>query len=381
MADYIGTSGNDTYTVLNTDSSIYALSGNDKIYLTNLSGSFHDLYAGDGNDFMGFTSGAGTAFSQYFYGGFGTQVFSGNSENDNFFLADGTYLVTGGVFDYVTAASTGAIVPFSGSPTSGSDVIYGGSGRVAEYGFDGDDTLYAGSGNDNGTFTGFIDGFGTALAAVSLGLYGGDGNDLLVGGTGTDWLYGGNGDDTIYSGTGSSSILSGDAGNDLLWIQGGNATAYGGDGNDLIYTIGTNTTMYGGNGDDQMAASNTGSTMYGDAGNDIIFGGTAADTIYGGTGNDALAGYLGNDVLYGGLGNDYFNLTYDVHAGQYDNIGDWNVGGIQDYLYLNAGLQSVTTFIQQSGYVDVHVALGTSAYDVFVFGGFVANVQADTFFV
>ena len=383
MATTILTNASDTYTAIATDSVIYGLDGNDIIYVnsTDTQGSV-DVYGGEGGGYIGGSDNSYTS-NLFLYGGYAFTALTeaGSTSSDSFYGADGVaVLMTGSAFNWATLLSSGSVVVY-GAAASGNDTMYGGSAPVAEYGFDGNDTLYAGSGYSSGTYTGFFAGSTVTTHAVNLGLYGGDGTDTLFGGTGTDWLYGGNGDDTIYSGTGNASLLSGDAGNDLLWVQGGNANAFGGDGNDLVYSIGSSSTMYGGNGDDQMAASNSGSVMSGDAGNDILFGGTGADTLYGGTGNDAIAGYFGNDVLYGGTGTDYFNLTFDVKGGQYDNIGDWNVGGIQDYLYLNAGLQSVTTFIQQSGYVDVHVALGTAAYDVFVFGGTVANVQADTFFV
>ena len=60
----------------------------------------------------------------------------------------------------------------------------------------------------------------------------------------------------------------------------------GGDGDD---------TIFGGYGDDQL---------FGEAGNDTLDGGTGNDTLDGGDGNDTLIGGEGDDVLLGGAGDD-----------------------------------------------------------------------------
>jgi RTX calcium-binding nonapeptide repeat (4 copies) len=135
-----------------------------------------------------------------------------------------------------------------------------------------------------------------------------------------------------------------------------------------------------------MAAGNAAATLVGDADADIIFGGFGNDSIYGGTnaaGLDYIAGYYGIDSMYGGTGTDGFNLVYDVRAGEYDYINDWNVGGNQDQIYLNAAYSVATSWTQQSGYVDITVFLGNTSYHTYVIGSgvTVANVQSNTYFV
>ena len=136
---------------------------------------------------------------------------------------------------------------------------------------------------------------------------------------------------------------------------------------------------YGGLGNDQLASGNGIDVLYGDSGDDILFSGLGNDTMYGGTGNDAIGGYLGNDTLYGGAGTDYFNLTYDVRAGEYDVIQDWSL--VDDYLYLNAGLGAVTTYVNYVGGAYAFVDLGTSSYIVYANGATAADLAASTFFV
>ncbi len=87
-------------------------------------------------------------------------------------------------------------------------------GRVILYGLAGDDRLVAALG-------------------VSVEIYGGDGNDILIGNSANDLLYGENGDDLLSGGAGSDVLLGG-AGRDVL--IGGSQTdlIFGGAGDDLL---------------------------------------------------------------------------------------------------------------------------------------------------
>ena len=74
----------------------------------------------------------------------------------------------------------------------------------------------------------------TAVVAIPVTVYGGDGDDLIIGGEGDNFLYGGAGDDWFYSpgakvtGTGSSAVTTfGSAGD-------GNDLIVGGPGSDTI---------------------------------------------------------------------------------------------------------------------------------------------------
>lgn len=174
---------------------------------------------------------------------------------------------------------------------------------------------------------------------------------------------------------------------------------YGDSDNDRLYAVGGSAVLYGGLGNDLLACGSIGCEMRGGDGNDVVFGGIGADIIYGegyaeypavpGNGSDSLGGYFGIDLFYGGGGSDYFNLTFDTRAGEYDTIADWNNTGVgggsfaQDYLIFAAWLAGSTSFVQNSGYVDVIQTLGSATYHVFVWGDGVtaANVQANTFFI
>lgn len=111
-------------------------------------------------------------------------------------------------------------------------------------------------------------------------MYGFDGNDTLDGGAGNDRGYGGNGDDYLYDSSGNDT-LDGGAGNDILYLYGsaGSGTLIGGSGND---------------------------ELYGADGSDVLNGDDGNDYLQGGAGNDTLDGGSGNDTLFGGTGNDHY---------------------------------------------------------------------------
>jgi Ca2+-binding RTX toxin-like protein len=106
-----------------------------------------------------------------------------------------------------------------------------------------------------------------------------DGNDTIFAGTGNDLVAGGGGRDTIYGDTEDDTIYGG-SGNDQLG---------GGSGNDLIY---------GGTGNDSVVGNSGQDLLYGGAGQDILTGDTGNDWLTGGTGRDILNGGSGNDTYY-----------------------------------------------------------------------------------
>lgn len=98
----------------------------------------------------------------------------------------------------------------------------------------GNDTIYAGAGDDevwgdnNITVTNlWIDDVNAAGNDILFGmdgndtLYGGGGNDQLYGGADVDQLFGGDGDDILSAGTGWGDELTGGAGTDYFWIEEG----------------------------------------------------------------------------------------------------------------------------------------------------------------
>jgi Ca2+-binding RTX toxin-like protein len=264
--------GTDASEVINaTQNVVYALDGSDRVFSTQ---SSPDLYGGEGSDFI---ANSGTGDTEV-YGGQGSDAIHGGTVDDELYGEDGNDLIVGGEFNWNTANTTGAIIPFLGE-LSGNDRLYGGSGIDALYGFEGNDFLYGDDGNDFNTNI-IVPGniLGDDFAPVTAGLYGGAGNDYLNGGQGNDFLDGGTDNDRLYGDDGNDSLL-GSAGLDSL---------NGGQGNDLLD---------GGTEDDRLD---------GDEGNDSLIGAAGTDLLIGGGDNDSLDGGTGADQMLGGLGDDTF---------------------------------------------------------------------------
>jgi Ca2+-binding RTX toxin-like protein len=412
MATFIGTNGNNAVQAApnNANDVYYMLDGDD--YVNSQFAGLNYIEGGRGNDLLSLGDGAVAGQSGRVSGGDGRDFIVGGQLGDDLFGEDGNDIIAGGSINNFGA--TGGVEFVDNALASGNDVIDGGRGSDALYGLDGDDFIFGGDGSDSGTITFTTTGTGVT-PSVKGGLFGGVGNDFLDGGDGTDYLdggddndilYGGRGNDamyggvgidtmdggdgidTIYGGDGADKLIGGEAvdtfyggnGADFINADLGNDIAYGGTDADIIYSgLSNGITAYGGDGADQLASGNVVDTLYGDAGDDILFSGLGNDFMYGGSGNDAIGGYLGIDAMYGGAGTDYFNLTLDVRAGEYDGIGDWSL--TDDYLYLPAGLASVTTYTDYAGGAYAKVALGTSNYYVYVSGATAADLAVSTFFV
>lgn len=214
----------------------------------------------------------------------------------------------------------------TGAPTTGSNVLRGGSGDDALTGGSGDDNLTGGSGDD--VLSG---GDGDDVLSGDSGddvLSGGDGDDIVNGGSGNDALGGGDGDDDVNGQNGNDSMAGGD-GRDTLTGGDGDDTADGGDGTDTFdesvagtATL-TATKLVNGGKTDLLTQIEVG-FLKGGPGNDLInaaaFGGSVSlvgglgkDTLVGGAGADTLTGGQGNDVLKGGAGADTVIETGDAN--------------------------------------------------------------------
>ncbi len=288
MANFVGTSANDTLNGGVGNDTLTGLAGNDS------------LYGGNGND--------------YIDGGLGDDTLQAGNGLDTLIGGDGNDKLYSRTTDMAAGSDDGANDMDGGL---GNDSLYGGSGNDTLLGGEGNDSIQGDAGNDS------LDG-----GSGNDSLYGGDGNDTLLGGDGNDSLQGdagndnldgGAGSDTLYGGDGNDTLLGGD-GNDLLQGDAGNDNLDGGSGNDTLYGRDGNDTLLGGEGND---------TLQGDAGNDYLDGGLGDDTLQAGNGLDTLIGGDGNDKLY--------SRTTDMAAGSDDGANDMDGGLGNDSLYGGSG--------------------------------------------
>jgi Ca2+-binding RTX toxin-like protein len=183
---------------------VLALSGNDKIYLSD----YDDRMSGFG----------------------GNDVMFGSGGNDYLSGSDGNDVLLGG---------------------SGADYLHGGSGiDRAEY-----TDATAGVLADL-QYAGRNTGIAAGDTYVSIeNLYGSRFDDNLRGDAAANVLWGHNGNDRLY-GRGGNDILYGQGGNDILYGQGGNDRLIGNGGNDRLYGQGGNDRLYGGAGGDTFVFQN-----------------------------------------------------------------------------------------------------------------------------
>lgn len=195
--------------------------------------------------------------------------------------------------------------------TDGDDIIRGDArGETIIPGL-GNDTVWAGDGDDD--INGLIDIQSLMPDAASNAalsnepndncIYAGAGNDLVRTGGGADMIDGGTGDDRVFSGDGDDQILGGD-GADRIVSDAGNDSVFGGLGNDKIFGRDGNDTLNGELGDDRIFGDLGDDFITGGDGNDLLVGWYGDDVIDGGAGDDALIGQLGLDHLIGGDGAD-----------------------------------------------------------------------------
>lgn len=160
-------------------------------------------------------------------------------------------------------------------PTTGDDIIFGGSDGDIIDALAGHDTVFGQGGNDK--------------------LSGGAGNDRLNGGTGSNDLSGGAGFDTAYY---ALSIVS----MDVSLARGWGAPTGQGAGNIDWYSGIEN--IEGGAAGDFLTGNRGQNLLYGNGGNDILKGGGGSDALSGGEGDDELMGGTGLDIADGGAGDD-----------------------------------------------------------------------------
>jgi hypothetical protein len=188
---------------------------------------------------------------------------------------------------------------------------------------------------------------------MSVTIFGGDGDDLLIGGSNNDQIFGEGDNDDIIGNLGSDLLDGGDGSDGILGDmgtierelvagglatllttqngkleapinrpgairrkvtldnegEGGDDTLIGGEGDDYLH---------GGEGDDDLSGDGGIDALFGNDGNDMLAGGADDDHLYGGAGDDELDGNAGADIAYGGDGED--RLIADSSG---DRLIDW----------------------------------------------------------
>jgi len=336
MAQYNGTSGNDTLTggpgddVLDGGAGADAmagLGGND-VYMVDDAGDIVTEGAGQGTDRINSTIGLSLPADV----------------EDLWLVGSADIDGTGNGLDNVMWGNGGHNVLAGGA---GNDTLDGGAGADSLSGGAGDDTLWV---DDPGDLVIELAGEGTdtiksALASFTLPSQ--VENLLLLPGTAA--ISGiGNGLDNLLTGNAADNTLGGGDGNDVLDGGAGADTMAGGAGDDryLVDQAGDAVLESPGEGTDTVTAAlssyqlpdhvenlNLGAAYttgaYGGTGNaldNVIRGNLGANVIDGGGGNDTLVGGDAGDTLTGGSGNDQFLIT-TADTG-IDTITDLGIGDL-----------------------------------------------------
>lgn len=190
--------------------------------------------------------------------------------------------------------------------------------------------------------------------------FGGDGNDTISGGDGSSKFVGGMGNDLLLSGSGDDT-LDGGEGNDTLGSGAGNDLLSGGNGNDALSSDAGDDTLNGGEGNDSFGAGAGNDLLSGGNGDDRLHAGDGDDFVSAGNGNDTVYGADGIDRLFGGEGNDSIDAgkgddqLYGENGADYLNGFDGNdllEGGIGDDT-LSGGLGADKYLLSRSSDNDV----------------------------
>lgn len=360
IEDFTGGSGNDVLRDNGSTVSIRCVgnSGND------------ECNTGSGNDtLLGYS---------------GDDLLVGNAGNDTINGSSGADTILGGEGDDFLTVD-GYDVEIEGGPGRDRASVTGTLGVTLDH--KGIELFYGASGNDTLLETN---------STYDLIGYGYNGNDTMRGGAGNDKFYGSNGDD-IFDGNDGNDKLYGQAGADQM--RGGNGDDYlevdcddtvleGGPGFDqakVMSSCGVSLVdkgfewMQGHSGDDTLSEENATQNMtgYGNNGNDTFIGGSGQDqfrgdfgddTLIGNDGNDTLTGGNGADVILGGNGDDYLYIDgddTDVQGGDgYDRAFSQNV---KDVTLVEVGIEYYEGYI--SGGNDVITADADTTHNVTYRGG------------
>ncbi|HWT12883.1 MAG TPA: calcium-binding protein [Allosphingosinicella sp.] len=398
MADFNGSSGNDTFTGGAEDDTAKGKGGNDSL---SGAGGFDRLVGDGGSDTLDggadsdwlFSAEESPPFSLPYYDNpFTAPVLDTGSTIDTLRGGAGDDTIFAGYRDDVDGGSQDhagdrLFISFLGAGTGvtvdfrlASQVIGGGTITGIE-----NISWVQGSNFDDdiNVATNFHTGYSDFTAVFGMGgddrlvagyytgtLFGGSGNDV-VDGRPSQYLQevdGGDGDDTLYTNSNTFGLADGGAGNDIIYSHG---QTYGGDGDDLIilqqsYYAGF---VFGDDGNDEIrAAAWFGNFIIGGNGADVLLGeaagdvlvsahldpetsspandmGRERDSLSGGGGDDQLAAGYGDNVN-GGTGTDSLSLslggstkgltidTTAIAAGTPYSLGGGTIQNVETLAYL-----------------------------------------------
>ena len=257
----------------------------------------HDdiIYSGGGADLI--NAGAGDDLIQFDIATEMSQAnIHGGSGNDTVqFLTDGQS-VSDTHFDNISANSVEKILLADGDNT----VILAGTAENALN----NASIETGDGNDVINASGYND---------DLMITAGDGNDAVDGFNGENTVLGGAGDDLLRIAATSNTLNAADDGQlqSVETVSAGGASA--GVELDLSnQTEGFN--IVGSASGDTITGANGSDSIFAFEGNDDISGGSGDDSIFAGAGNDNISGGSGNDTIVGGGGNDSINAGDGVNV-------------------------------------------------------------------
>jgi len=347
-----GTTGADTITTIGEPASLFVgniNSGAGDDIITLRDGSFHFVFAGDGNDTI-----TGGNFTDQIIGGAGADIIDGGGGIDR---ASYSLSSEGVNVNLLTNVNTGGdaegddlsnIEDIIGS-FFGDDVLVGDTGSNELRGLSGDDTLIGGQGADS--------------------LSGGTGSDIFQ----IEFLSEANGDTIQDFDTDDSIVFTAEAtfvgasafsasgGAEIRAIETGGTTLvqYDADGNGT-----SDGTLTIANGEFELSDINAGSavtlavddTITGTSGDDTLTGTVNDDVINGLGGDDIITTLTGNDIVDAGSGADTIILSQD-------GSGTIDGGTGQDLVQIETGFLSQSA-VNQDTIPEITLFTNVGTYDL-----------------
>ena len=414
------------------DDTILGASGNERLrgedgndFLDAVGGLNNDLSGGAGNDTLIGSEEGG----DFFQPGTGIDSIEGGDESGIFGTDELSYFFdsrdTGtaqGIQVTLTAAGTGTVVDYGGDTdrftgieqfrgTNNADIFTGSSGSQEYKGMGGDDTIIAGSGDedrldynsgndDPGQVQGVTVNLDSGTATDRYGdtdIFSGieevDGSrfgDVITGNAERNELRGRNGDDLLDSFGGERNFLGGEQGNDTINARGDRDFVSGGDGNDLITFFGEGGGVNPGLGSDTITAGTEGffDLNYGGVGINVTIDVAAGTTTFegstdvdvftnivnveGGDGNDTL---LGNDgerqEFISSLGDDFIDGRGDGDDGDRDwliySVDEDDFTAEEAAMVVNFTAGTATgTLAGTDTFVNIEAVRGSHGNDLFI---------------